>query len=157
VYPAGYWLVHANPNETFTVDLGGQYIISSITLYNTHNRDNNDRGTQDFTIWISATAVVPDTNPGSTFGTQVLSGTLAFHAYDNPNTPQPFALVSATTGRYVTFRERSWYCPTGNCSAGLSEIEVFGEPAGVLEPGSITLFVIGAIMLPVIRRRLAAR
>ena len=57
--PASYWIT---PNGTspiyFIMDLRGEYPIESISLYNTHNRQHNDRGTGPFKVSV-ATAVEP--------------------------------------------------------------------------------------------------
>ena len=57
--PASYWIT---PNGTsriyFIMDLRGEYPIESISLYNTHNRQFNDRGTGPFRVSV-ANAVEP--------------------------------------------------------------------------------------------------
>ena len=147
---ASYWLGREQAlNETFTVDLGANYLITSISLYNTHNGvnpdDSNDRGTKDFKVWISTTAVVPDTVSAS-FGTEVLDGTLAFFAIFNSNpidNPQQSFDVAPTLGRYVTFRAETYQGAediTGfpAVGAGLSEI-VINAP----EPATLALLGLG--------------
>ncbi len=83
--------------------------------------------------------MTPDTNPGSTFGTEVLSGTLQFFPSTNPNPVQSFATTPAV-GRYVTFRAEDVVCGQGGikCGSGLSEIVVYGT-ASVPEPTTVVI------------------
>jgi hypothetical protein len=126
--PAGFWLGGEQvPNETLTFDLGSVSTISSVDLYNTHNAVSNDRGTLAFQIWISTTPVTPDTT-SSSFGTLVVSDTLAFYPSTDPNPAQSFSFPP-TIGRYVTFRALSYPSPSYphyDGGAGLSEIVLHG-------------------------------
>jgi hypothetical protein len=87
-----FWLGRqATGLETLTVDLGGLFTLSQVDLYNTHNRGYNDRGTLDFRMWISSAPVAPTNNPGDTFGTLILDGTLTFAANQAPNAAQTYS------------------------------------------------------------------
>jgi YVTN family beta-propeller protein len=127
---ATFWLGREQQdNETLTFDLGGIFSISSVDLYNTHNGINNDRGTVNFKIWVSSSPQTPDNTPGSSFGTLVLSNTLAVSTTD-PNPRQSFSF-SPTLGRYVTFRAENWVFNSvhGDGGTGLSEIVLHGRVA----------------------------
>lgn len=148
--PASYWLGREQLlNETFTVDLGGDFLVTSLDLYNTHNGLNltsNDRGTKDFKVWISTAPVIPDTSSLS-FGTEVLNGSLAFFTFTNPNPKQSFD-IAPTVGRYITFRAETYQGAGGSAGlgAGLSEIVV-----NVPEPASLALLSIGLLGIAVTR------
>jgi hypothetical protein len=90
-------------------------------------------------MWISSAPVAPTNNPGDTFGTLILDGTLTFAANQAPNAAQTYSSFLATpTGRYVTFRADSFFSQ----GAGLSELDLFGDPARleeVPEPGALML------------------
>ena len=152
---ASYWLGREQTlNETFTVDLGGDFKITALDLYNTHNGinpDSNDRGTLHFKVWISSDPVIPDTVSAS-FGTQVLDADLAFFPFTNPNPKQSFDIAD-TTGRYVTFRAETYQGAedlTGfpAVGAGLSEI-VIQTP----EPATLALLALGIAGIGYSRRK----
>jgi hypothetical protein len=51
--PSTYWLVaDAATNADFILDLQRSYSIKSVSLFNTHNRQFNDRGTAQFELWV---------------------------------------------------------------------------------------------------------
>lgn len=152
---ASYWLGREYPyaapylNETFTVDLGTEALITGFDIFNTHNGQNptaNDRGTLGFTIWVSQDPVTPDTTSPS-FGTDVLDNTpLTFYPGVNPN-PDQFFAITPTAGEYVTFRATN----VGDlASAGLSELEVDGS---LPEPATFVLAGIALVGMAAIRRR----
>ena len=150
-----FWLGRqAAPFETITIDLGGLYTLDQIDLYNASNRQHNDRGTLDFRVWVSSAPVSPTDAPGDTFGTLVLDGTLTFYTGD-PNPAQTFtSFLTSPTGRYVTFRADSFFSE----SAGLSELDLFGSPAGVgqvPEPATTALMAAGVLAIVAFRRRRA--
>ena len=138
-------------NETFTLDLGSDYLVAGFDIFNTHNGANpvaNDRGTLAFTIWLSSNPQVPDTS-SSSFGTPVLVNTpLAFYPGEYPNTLQPFS-IAPTLGRYVTFRATD---VSGLRSAGLSEIQVL-DTTSTPEPATFLLAGIVLAALAAARRR----
>jgi hypothetical protein len=153
---ASYWLgrEYADSytpylNETFTLDLGYEDLVTGFNIFNTRNGQNccsNDRGTLAFTIWLSSVPVVPDTS-SSSFGTPVLVNTaLVFYPGEHPNTLQPFT-ITPTFGRYVTFRATD---VDSFGSAGLSEIQVEGTTP---EPATFFLAGIALAALAAIRRR----
>jgi hypothetical protein len=52
--PSTYWLASDGVTEAnFVVDLGSSYAVKSVTLFNTHNRQFNDRGTSAFELWVA--------------------------------------------------------------------------------------------------------
>ena len=147
---ASYWLGRdRQPNETFTVDLGGDFKIAALDLYNTHNRTNNDRGTSHFQVWISSAPVTPDTSSTS-FGTLILEGDLAFFPFVDLTTPNPVQSfdIADTTGRYVTFRAVGAGLPNG-FGSGLSEIVIQSVP----EPGTLALLALGIAGIGYSRRK----
>ncbi len=130
-----YWVL---PNETtgwWQVDLGQEFALGTIDIYNINNDGANDRGTQAFRLEIldASQAVVHS-----------LADTLPFTSYSSasfPTTPYTLRLPSAVTGRYVKIYVDSWY-PTRNNpfwpypviksnnatnqGGGLNDVHVFG-------------------------------
>lgn len=133
--PANYWIL---PNRTagwWQVDLGGEFQISAIEIYNTNNGLSNDRGTRDFRIEIQDSArnivfshagILPFTSRSS-----------AAH----PIVPLTVKPGRIEAGRYVKVYVDSWY-PTrsdtswafpvassgtvSNEGGGLNEVRVLG-------------------------------
>ena len=129
-----YWLL---PNETtgwWQVDLGAEFDISTIKVFNCNNGLANDRGTKDFRLEIrDATQEVVHT----------ASGVLPFTSMSSaarPIVPRVLDLAKPVRGRYVKIYVDSWYptrtdpswpYPTiessdpGNQGGGLNEVQVF--------------------------------
>lgn len=152
VFLTGYWLNPDNgPAAPFiTIDLGAQFMLSSVTLYNTANAFNGDRGTGNFSIFGSNSVslgqlVAP---------TLVASGTLT----TGVPSAAPLAESFAASGsfRYVSFN------PTSVASAvpivlgiqnnyGLNELKLFGD--AVPEPTSWAMMIIGFGVIGAAARR----
>ena len=112
----------------FTVDLGDLYRIDEITLRNTHNRQFNDRGTEEFVIFgaqeVDASGALIDPVP-------ILSGELARTDGQAPIDPESFTtengLAPESDFRYLRFQALSHYTSDTNGGAGLNEFEVYGR------------------------------
>jgi hypothetical protein len=128
-----YWLL---PNETagwWQVDLGAEFNIRTIKVFNCNNGQANDRGTKDFRVEImNASHAVIHTASGDLPFTSRSSAT-------HPIVPRVLELEGAVLGRYVkiyvdswyqTRRNPSWPYPTidssdpGNQGGGLNEVQV---------------------------------
>jgi hypothetical protein len=130
-----FWLTPQNLNGYATVDLGAIYSVSSFVLQDTHNRGYFDRGTNAYTIALS--------NDGVNF-TDVVSDSFSNSEWSTLALKTNTLGVSAL-GRYVRFTVDSRY----GASAGLNEIEVYGQP--VPEPATMAALGLGAV--GVLRRR----
>jgi uncharacterized protein (TIGR03382 family) len=141
-----YWLGRQRTAlATITIDLGSDFTLSQLDLYNTSNRQYEDRATLDFRVWISSTPVTPTIGAGDTFGTLILDSTLTNFTGD-PNPVQSFTtFLGNPSGRYLTFRADS----SDTQGSGLSELDVFGTP----EPGTTVLMAAGVFALAVLGRR----
>jgi hypothetical protein len=121
-----WWLGReATLDEYFTLDLGEVYRVDQINLFNTHNRQYNDRGTEEFVIYGSLT-VDPNNQLVNPF--TVLSGTLFETTSEEDITPEIFMEadgLNVTDVRYLQFQAlTSTY---GNDNVGLNEIQVFSS------------------------------
>lgn len=160
----GYWLgKEGDFNEFIVVDLGATTTISSFDIFNTHNANNDDRGTRDFQIF-GANAIAPIASGETGAGGFDLSGptdllvssTLAFQtSVNDPIEPQNFASLSSTGVRYLRFNAVNQY---GNVGLGLNELKVFDAstpPVAAPEPTTLGLLGLGALPvgLAAIRRR----
>ncbi|MBL0870575.1 MAG: discoidin domain-containing protein [Phycisphaerales bacterium] len=125
-----FWLTPNNTGGFFTVDLGDLFSVTSFTLQNTHNRGFNDRATRDYTISLST--------DGTNFF-PVASGTLEFFTSSFNPIPTVAVNIDPTIGRYVRFTANSWY----GASAGLNEIEVYGQP--IPTPAAAAVLALGAL------------
>lgn len=125
-----FWLTPQNTGGFFTVDLGELYSLSSFVLQNTHNRGYNDRGTRDYTISLSA--------DGTNFSPVVI-GTLEFFTSSVSTIPTVTVNIDPSIARYVRFTANTWY----GSSAGLNEIEVYGQP--VPTPAAAVVLALGAL------------
>lgn len=123
------------------VDLGQIYSLSSIVLYDTHNRGYNDRGTQDYHVAVSSNGL-----NFTTVGTGTFTNTEWLNQLADTIT------LTTTSARYVRFYADTAY---GSGSVGLAELQVWGDqvPASAPEPGTVALTLIG-LALPALRRRI---
>ncbi len=122
----GYWLGREQTlDEYFTLDLGDAYDIDRIDLYNTHNRQYNDRGTDEFVIF---GALEVDASNQLIAPFPVLSGNLSDVSFE-PDIPVdsygPGDGLAAATARYLQFQALSSIYGNGN--VGLNEIEVYSS------------------------------
>jgi len=129
-----FWLL---PNETagwWQVDLGAEFTIHTIKIFNCNNGEANDRGTKDFRLEIrDATQDV----------VRATSGMLPFTSMSSvarPIVPRVLDFAKPVRGRYVKIYVDTWY-PTrtdpswpypkidssdpGNQGGGLNEVQVF--------------------------------
>ena len=143
-----YWINPDNgpANAFITVDLGGDYSLTSADLFNTHNSQYGDRGTGDFTI-VAGNAVTlgPDGYFISGPQTTLFSGTLNAAPVSDPISSQTFAALSADGFRYLEFLPTSVASYNAPCCGanvyGLNELRLFGS--AVPEPGSWALMLFG--------------
>jgi hypothetical protein len=116
-----YWLGREQTVlEYFTIDLGEPIEIDRINLYNTHNRQFNDRGTNEFVVF-AADAV--DDNNQLIVPNPFLSGELADVSGQVDITPEEFTFEAFTT-RFLQFQALTAH-DAFNGNVGLNEIEVF--------------------------------
>ncbi|MEF7617131.1 discoidin domain-containing protein [Aquincola sp. MAHUQ-54] len=139
--PFGYWLSGEGgvAGEWVQVDLGGQFSIDSFSLFNTHNRDWQDRGIQGFTLSVSA--------DGTAF-TDVASTSFT-NAQWLDQTALSIDPASTVLGRYVRVTANSCF---GCSGVGLAELQVYGVSA-VPEPGTYALMALGLAALGMVARR----
>lgn len=119
-----YWLGREQlENEYFTIDLGQNYLLDRIELFNTHNRQFNDRSTDEFALF-GATAVGPDNkllNP-----IPLLSGNLTDRtgaALIQPDVFTPANGLQVKDVRYLRFDALS--STYNGRNVGLNEIRAF--------------------------------
>jgi F5/8 type C domain len=133
--PANYWIL---PNRTagwWQVDLGGEFLISAIEIYNTNNGISNDRGTQDFRIEIldSARKVVFSHAGILPFTSRSSAAHPIVPLTVNPGRTQAGRYVKVYVDSwYPTRSDTSWAHPVGpsgtvsNEGGGLNEVRVLG-------------------------------
>jgi F5/8 type C domain/PEP-CTERM motif len=114
-------------------DLGQEYTISSVSLFNTKNYMYNDRGAKDFNFLTSS--------DGVNYLTPFLSGTLDWQA----TSFQTFDFSSFVTTRYLQIQFTSAYGQFGG--VGLNEVKIMAVP----EPSSLSLLALGGVVA--LRRR----
>jgi hypothetical protein len=121
-----YWLGREQTlDEYFTLDLGGAYTVDQINLYNTHNRQFNDRGTEEFAIYgsLEVDGANQLVNPFP-----VLSGSLLDTSFEEDLPAESFTAddgLNVTSVRYLQFQALS--STYGNNNVGLNEIEVISS------------------------------
>jgi len=113
-----FWLLpNGQRNKGFTVDINCLQNIQSISLWNTHNSDQNNRGTKGFEIRVSS-----DLTSWTTFATGTLAHVYNQHGNVQPEVVQPTG-TTALSGRYFNFIAKSYY----GKGAGLQYIEFNGD------------------------------
>jgi hypothetical protein len=123
--PVSYWLGQEGvASSYFTLDLGELRNIDEVRLFNTHNRQSNDRGTDEFVLY-GATAV--DGLNQLISPVPILSGNLANVTGQVDIVGDIFGtangLVPGAQARYLRFDAlTSTY---GNNNVGLNEIEIY--------------------------------
>ena len=156
------WLVGAGSQNsagenTVTIDLGAQYAISRIDLYNTHNRRFNNFGTDEFRIDASTTvAFVNDDVDFDLSGdiTTILTGNLSSTADESPiTTVDSFpGLNPSGNFRYLRFAAISGIVEGNPDGRGLNEIQVWGTV--IPEPSTLVLAALSLLgVLGFTRRR----
>ena len=152
-----YWVAQdsfAIARYYITIDLGAEYQIESLDLFNTHNSTNNDRGTGNFAIYASNSVTAVSASNFQLAGTvtQLVSGTLA-PATGNP-AAQTFAVASVGTFRYLSFEPLSVAAPGTPFTSrayGLNELRVFAT--AVPEPGTAAAMMAGLGVVLLAKRR----
>ena len=158
------WLVGAGSQNsagenTVTIDLGAEYDISRIDLYNTHNRRFNNFGTDSFRIDASnSVAKVNDDVDMDLSGTitTILTGNLSSTADESPiTTVDSFGGGSITPHdhvRYLRFAAISGIVEGNPDGRGLNEIQVWGTV--IPEPSTLVLAALSLLgVLGFTRRR----
>lgn len=117
-----YWLGNEGANnQYFVIDLGSSQTFNRIDLQNTHNRQYNDRGSNNFTVSVSNSPFGPFTPVISSAlsrsyinnGTVVYPGTIPHDIYD----------IAPVNARYVRYEAIDF---TG-ASSGLNELYVYNN------------------------------
>ena len=138
-HTANYWLAPAESRASIVLDLGCNKIIDGLTMKNTRNAHQNDRGLDQFTIAISNSTLGP--------WRMVLEAELADVRNSSCNVPlDNFTLPEelsqeARTGRALKLQVVSWY----GLGAGLQYLEVHSQQPGGVGAGAI----VGLILLVV--------
>jgi hypothetical protein len=149
-----FWLAaeHQGAGQYVTVDLGGLYDITSVTLFDSHNRGYFDRGTDAFHLSVST--------DGSSFTTDTAwAGAFTTAEWQNQTAKD---VAVDTTARYVRFNVDSIYGSgsTTYYGAGLAEIQVYGTaaitPTSVPEPDALALVLAGVGVAGFMLRRRSA-
>jgi hypothetical protein len=123
-----YWLGREQlENEYFTIDLGQNYLLDRIELFNTHNRQFNDRSTDEFALF-GATAVGPDNKLLDPI--PLLSGNLTDRTGANLILPDVFTPANGLQVKDVRYLRFDALSSTYNGrNVGLNEIRAFSGAA----------------------------
>lgn len=147
-----YWLNPDNTGSTqvyITIDLGAQYTVDAIEMFNTRNGTWSDRGTGAFSIIGSNT--VTDAGGGnfrlSGAMTTLVTGSLPA-LYGGTPPAISFDVTETATFRYLSFQPTSVasaISPASPTAYGLNELRVF--VTAVPEPSQAVLLLIGLGLL----------
>lgn len=145
VFGVNYWINPDNgpANAYIVIDLGAQFQITSMTLFNTHNSQFGDRGTGNFSFEASNSITAPGVLGSDLSGaiTTILNGALSAAPVSNPISGQTFAVSNTNTFRYIKFEPHSVASANAPCCGtnvyGLNEVRVFSD--AVPEPSSMAL------------------
>lgn len=123
--PESYWLGReATFPEFFTLDLGAMRNLDQIKLYNTHNRQFNDRSTDEFVLYAGT---MVDGSNNITDEIPILAGNLSNVSGQAAITPNVFTAgaeySAGLQARYLRFEALSSHVGS-SASVGLNEIEV---------------------------------
>jgi hypothetical protein len=123
----GYWLGREfTDNEYFTIDLGQPFRIDQVNLFNTHNRQFNDRATDIFEL-TGALEIDADNQLVNPY--VLASGFLLDTRGLDDIPPDVFTSGNGLTvgmARYLRFEAVTWFnFGTASGGSGLTEIEVF--------------------------------
>jgi hypothetical protein len=111
----GMWLLNADgPAGWITIDLGANYNVGKVTIYNYNEVNYANRGFKDFKIYLST---------DNTNWTEKVSSQLAQEDGVGDPAPQSFTFTPMSA-RYVKFDATTNWGGTGGYS-GLTEIEVY--------------------------------
>jgi hypothetical protein len=123
--PISYWLGREGiVNEHVTLDLGDVREIDEVRLFNTHNRQFNDRGTDEFVLWgamevdganqlINPVAILSSNLSPTTGQANITANSFTTANGLSPNSQARYLKFEALTSTY------------GNNLVGLNEIEIY--------------------------------
>jgi hypothetical protein len=155
--PGAYWLSQVSAPYV-TIDLGAEYRITSVELFNTHNWHYDNAGTGNFVL-VGGSSVMDN---GAVLGyaltgvtSTILSGTLIAPLAD-PLTGETFAVSDPGSYRYLEFRSTA-YAGAFEGISGLNEMRLFSDTNPVPEPASFALIGLGLAAGLLASRRRRAR
>jgi hypothetical protein len=123
-------------------DLQSDYILSTVSFFNTVNYPHQDTGTKEFNIQVSS--------DGVNYSSPLISGQLEWQN----QTYQDYSFDNPVSARYVQINLISAYVSTFNGlynRVGLNEVQIKAVP----EPSSLTLLALGGLALAINKRRRA--